>query len=402
MISRSSRIALFILFAGFMFRLAYVQFVNPVARSIFSDMANYVYVADLIKNGEWRITHFFQPIGFPYVILLIKMITPDWTRLLEWIQIITGTISCWLVWKTAKDSFGEKVGLVSLTIASLHLPWISFAGLALAETLFIFFLSILAWLSLRLIRKPSMAISVLWTLTFFMAFLMKGTHVFYGPLFLLGLFYYQRKSAFKHIAVISVLMGSLLIGHGLFTKAKVGKFSFSASAGGLNFVEGKCPLKNNADNAGYSWLSPLYYQLGMTEQKKWDMPFTDSSYFMGQGFKCIQQNPYVLIQSLEGIPFLFVGNTLWPANQSRLKEQMRLYELLFACFSIIGIAVFIRFFKYSTHREEDMIVWLLPIISVFLCVYIFKSEIRFRIPFDVWIIPVAVKGWSELLKARLT
>ena len=43
-----------------------------------SDMANYARVADLIKIGDWRATHFFQPIGFPYVILALKSFTADW------------------------------------------------------------------------------------------------------------------------------------------------------------------------------------------------------------------------------------------------------------------------------------------------------------------------------------
>lgn len=400
--SLPSRIAFIILLVGFLLRLGYVQFIGPVARSIYSDMANYVYVADLINNGEWRITHFFQPIGFPYIILLIKLITPDWTRMLEWIHIISSCLSCWLVWKTARESFGERIALISLLITSIHLPWISFTGLALAETLFILFLSLLAWLSLKLVRSLKVKYALLWSITFFLAFLMKGTHVFYGPLLLLGLLYFKRKDSLKVLATISILMGALLIGHGLFTKAKVGKFSFSASAGGLNFVEGKCPQKNNADNAGYSWLSPLYHQLGMTEQKKWNKPFTDSSYFMQEGLKCIKKNPYVLIQSLEGIPFLFMGNTLWPANQSRISPQIRLYELLFAVFSITGLIIFFRYFLLLPNKMEDMLVWILPILSIFVCVYIFKSEIRFRVPFDVWIIPVAVNGWSQLLKARIT
>jgi hypothetical protein len=166
-------------------------------------------------------------------------------------------------------------------------------------------------------------------------------------------------------------------------------------------VEGKCPIKNNADNAGYSWLSPLYHQLRLDTMKRWDRPFTDSAYFMNEGLNCIKNNPYVLIQSLEGIPFLFFGNTLWPANQSRLKSEMRLYELYFSCFCLLGLIVYLRFFKYSTNQREEILVWILPILSVMICVYIFKSEIRFRIPFDVWIIPVAVKGWSLLFKARV-
>lgn len=400
MVAKSARLAYIFLLLGLVLRIAYVRYLSPVGHSIYSDMANYVAIADMIQAGDWRITHFFQPIGFPYVILFLKMLSPEWTQLFGEIQMVVGTITVWLVSKSASKSFGEKTGLLTLLLGAIHLPWISFTGLALAETIFIFWLAILCWLSLKVVEKPSILRSLSWTLVFFLAFLMKGTHIFYGPLFLLGLIYFKKKAAIPVVITISVIMSILLLGHGLFSKAKVDKFLLSANAGGLNFVEGKCPQKNNADNAGYSWLSPLYFQLGMTEQKKWDRPFSDSGYFMKEGFKCIQKNPYVLIQSLEGIPFLFMGNTLWPANQSKISQQMRLYELLFACFSVVGLVVFFRFYSLSGNKEEEMLVWILPVISVFLCVYIFKSELRFRIPFDVWIIPVAIKGWQQLINSR--
>ena len=151
-------------------------------------MANYAKVADLIKIGDWRATHFFQPIGFPYVILALKSFTADWVTALEWLHILTSTLSLWFFWQTAKESLGEKIGLISLGIATVHLPWIAFAGLSLSENLFILFLTILAWLTLQLVRKEKTRFAVLWALTFFIAFLTKGTHVFYGPLFVLTLF----------------------------------------------------------------------------------------------------------------------------------------------------------------------------------------------------------------------
>ena len=300
-----------------------------------------------------------------------------------------------------KESFGEKIGLISLSIASIHLPWLSFVGLALSENLFILFLSILAWLTLKLVREGKKRYAILWAITFFTAFILKGTHVFFGPLFVLTLFYFYRKKAIKNLLIICFIMSAGLVSHGLFTKQKIDHFQISASAGGLNFVEGKCQIKNNADSAGFSWLSPLYHQLGLNAQKKWDHPFTDSGFFMKEGLKCIKKNPYVLIQSLEGIPFLFFGNTLWPANQTIMKSEMRLYELFYACFCILGLIVFLRYLSGSSHLQEDILVWVLPIFSVMLCVYIFKSEIRFRIPFDVWIIPVAVKGWSLLFQSKI-
>jgi hypothetical protein len=399
--TNNSRLAYIVILLGFLFRLAYVQFISPISSFMFSDMANYVQVADLIQKGEWRATHFFQPIGFPYLILFLKSNFSNWMQVLEWIQILLSTATLYLFWKTAKESFGEKLGLISLCIASIHLPWIAFNGLALSECVFIFLLSILAWFTLKLVRENKSLYAVLWTLTFFSAFLFKGTHIFFGPLFVLTMFYFYRKTRLKHLLIISIIMGSGLLAHGMFTQSKINHFQISASAGGLNFVEGKCPIKNNADSNGYSWLSPLYHQLDLNKLKRWDHPFTDSSFFMKEGFKCIKDNPLVLIQSLEGIPFLFLGNTLWPANQSKIANEMRLYELFFSCFCLVGLVVFVRFLRHSNNIQEEVLVWVLPIASVMLCVYIFKSEIRFRIPFDVWIIPVAVKGWDVLFKSRL-
>lgn len=402
MISKSSRIAYIIIVVGFILRLAFVQFINPIDRMIFSDMANYVQISNDLLNHKWLVTHFFQPIGFPYLLYLLKLQTSDWMTWLEAIQIIASTMSLWFVWQTAKETIGEKLGLISLGLASIHLPWIAFNGLVLSETLFIFFLSVLSWLTMRLVRDGNIRNAIIWVVVFFSAFLIKGTHVFFAPMLILAIFYIKRFAAIKYLLTMVGLLSLCLLGHGLFTKNKINKFQMSASAGGLNFVEGKCPQKNNADSNGYSWLSPLYHQLGMTEMKKWDHPFSDSGFFMKEGFKCIGNNPMVLIQSFEGIPYLFVGNVLWPVNQMTVKNTMRWYELFFGCFCLIGLAVYFRFLNSNENKTEEFLILVLPILSVFLCVYIFKSEIRFRIPFDIWFIPVTVKGWSYLMKARIT
>jgi len=71
---------------GCVVRILYVQCFNPMENFMFSDMANYVQVADLIQKGDWRATHFFQPIGFPYLILFLKSNFSNWMLLLEWIH----------------------------------------------------------------------------------------------------------------------------------------------------------------------------------------------------------------------------------------------------------------------------------------------------------------------------
>jgi hypothetical protein len=107
------------------------------------------------------------------------------------------------------------------------------------------------------------------------------------------------------------------------------------------------------------------------------------------------------VQSLENIPYLFVGNALWPANTVSAAPYIRLHEVLWGCFLIVGLAVWGR--SCWPVRRDDwpvLLTWLVPILSLFLCVYVFKSEIRFRVPFDVFFIPVALQGWTMMLAAR--
>src|SRR5205085_6070379 len=122
---------------------------------------------------------------------------------------------------------------------------------------------------------------------------------------------------------------------------------------------------------GYTWQSPLYVQLNMNTFKKWDRPFTDAAYFTQEGFNCIKENPLVLLQSVESIPYLFMGNRSWPLNVSDYSRYMRVYELLFAIFSIVGLAVAFRWALGQQNKKQILVAWFVPVAALFLCVYIF-------------------------------
>ena len=50
-------------------------------------------------------------------------------------------------------------------------------------------------------------------------------------------------------------------------------------------------------------------------------------------------------------------------------------------------------------NPAEFVIWSLPVLALFLTSYIFKSEIRYRLPFDVWLIPLSVLGWTSLIIA---
>lgn len=386
-----------LLIIAFAVRIIFLFQSKALADQIWSDMYEYTVKADQVLDGIWRETHFFQSIGYSLVIALFKKSFKDWGFALASFQAILSFLTVYIIFVTTQASFGRKVALITLFFTSLHIPWIVFINLALPETIFTFLLAVLAWLSLKIvtIERPHIWYAIAWGLTFLAGFWLKGTHVFLLPLFLLGLLLYKRWQALPSVIAISLVfvIGASL--HGALAHNKIGKFQLSSSTGGLNFIEGKCPFKNNRDSVGYSFLSPVYYQLHMMDEKKWPEPFTNSKYYMQQGFKCIQRNPTVLLQSFEAIPFLFIGNTLWPINQFAYSAPARLYDQLFAILVMCGLIFYSLALMQKKERWKDILIWILPVISVCLCVYVFKSEIRYRIPFDVWFIPLAVVGWTK-------
>src|SRR4030095_7374563 len=207
------------------------------------------------------------------------------------------------------------------------------------------------------------------------------------------------RAAITTVAVpLCTVVGVGLLLHGVLTYRTIAEFRLSSSAGGLNFIEGKCPSKRNYDSTGSTWLSPVYYQLDMTSAKLWDRPFTDSGSFTKEGFMGTGRDPFVLVQSFESIPFLFVGNFLWPTTHSAVAAPARLYELVTGPFLMAGVALWLLArWPWRRERWGELIVWALPLAALCLCVYVFKSEIRFRVPFDVWLIPMAVAGWLRVL-----
>jgi len=377
--------------------------IHPIGASLFADMDNYRQIADHIVAGEWAPGHFLPAIGFSLILAGFKRLFANWTGALAVFHAVLSMATVWLVWKCATRAFGPRVGVLSLLLAAVHVPWIVFTTVALSETTFTFLMAVVVWASLEIVERPSMRWSALWGLAFVAGFWMKGTPAFLGPLFLAGVLVRERwsRAAITTVAVpLCTVVGAGLLLHGVLTYRTTGEFRLSSSAGGLNFIEGKCPSKRNYDSTGSRWLSPVYAQLGMTSAKMWDRPFTDSGYFMHEGLKCIAADPVVLVQSFENIPFLFVGNYMWPATQFSVAPLVRLYELVTGPFLMAGVALWLLA-RWPRRREAwgELVVWGAPLLGLCLCVYVFKSEIRFRVPFDVWFIPMAFAGWLARVTA---
>jgi hypothetical protein len=104
-------------------------------------MANYIKMASDIQNNNWSEGLFFQPIGFPLILVFIERVFGGWSFPLGMIQALVSTFTLFFMWKASFETWGEKVAKYALILGIFHVSWIIMNGFALAETFFAFFLS---------------------------------------------------------------------------------------------------------------------------------------------------------------------------------------------------------------------------------------------------------------------
>ena len=368
-----------------------VFFLHPMETAIYSDMNEYVYRADQITNGLYDLNHFFQPIGYSLWIACFRYIDGGGWELLKLSHVLLVLLSVYFGWQTARLLLPAKWDIGVLFLLSFNMQWVQLASYALSETLYTFLITLLLWSTVRWAKYSRSRDAVMVGLLFGLGFFVKGAAVFFPPILLLwGMIRVTRYKLSLHPTLTQLLvMGAcamvIAVAHGTYSQITYGQFKLGADAGGLNFIEGKCPAKHNFDNTGYSWLSPLHLYLGETEQKHWDIPFSDQAYYWSQGWGCIKENPVVVLTSLRYIYYLFAGNPLWPNA-----EQGKYYE---AWFTVVILPLFIIGLLVACRQwDKPIIVPALLLLSLFLVAWIFKSELRFRVPFDAVIMIYVVLG----------
>lgn len=366
--------------------------VHPMETALYSDMKDYIQRASQIGNEEYLLIHFFQPIGYSlWVWFWRDMANGGWVLLkLTHVFLVAGSV--YFGWQTARRLLPASGALLVLLLLTFHVQWWQMASFAMSETLYTFLLTAMLWFSVRWANECRTSDAILVGLLFGVGFYVKGSAVFFPPLLLCwSIWRVARNKLALRLAVKQLLiMGASALAvamlHGTFSKLYYGQFKLEAGAtGGLNFVEGKCRAKYHFDSVGGYWLSPLHAYLGEVEEKHWDVPFSDQQYYWREGWKCIQENPVVVLTSLRYIYYLFAGNPLWPAEQG-----VTWYEVWFAL--IIVPLFLVGLLKAARQWDAPVMVPALLLLSLLLLAWVFKSELRYRVPFDAIIMIYAVLG----------
>ena len=358
--------------------------VYPMEQLIFSDMTGYDRRAREIIRGEYSIFHFFQPMGYSLWLALCRWLAGGEWWLVKLTHVAMVWLSVFLGWRVARRILPPQWDLLALLFLSLHAQWWALAGFALAETLYTFLITALLWSTVRWVERPGVLHAAIAGLSFGLAFFVKGTAAFFPAL--LGVWCLVQvargeaplRRTMAHLAVMGLLAATVAVAHGAFALAKIGQFRITGAVGAINFVEGKCPWKHNTDGQ-LSWLSPLFHQLGEVERKVWDVPFSNQSHYWRQGLQCIKDDPLVLVTSLRYVYYLYAGNRMFPVMNIH-RNLWGPYEAWIA--SVILPLTMIGLFVALRRRERPATVAALLYLSLFVAMWVFKSEIRYRVPFD--------------------
>ncbi len=379
---------------------------HPMENFIFSDMSGYFNRAYDLMAGKFHLGHLTQPLGVSVLAAASLKIFGTLFGL-KVLYFIAGICSCAMAAR-AFHAWGGSSRLVvlawGLLLFDLHL--LQSAAFLLAEIPFAFFLSGSLLVFAHISRDPSPKRWFLAGALLGLAYLFKGHLFFLAPFLLLWLLRLRAlRPAFALAAgvLIPVIFQAALV------QRSYKKWSLSSDASVINWVEGKCPSKRNIDSRGIGFQSPLFYQLGENETRVWERPFLDHGFFWKEGGKCIQRHPLVLLESLRYPYYLFYGNHFWPALQGAFGEVSRAYAMMYGVFIVPGLLLGFVAILRSRFRDRDSLrgrmkpeeLWALMAFSLLFCVWVFKSEMRYRVPFDLCLIPLSLWGWAVTYSARL-
>lgn len=387
--------AILLLMSAFMLRFWLVFLESPPELSLFSDMGGYFSRAEEISQGFFNSQQLFQPVGFTLWSLWLRKL--GGFELLNWSQVFLSWGTVLLIYLIVRNRFGKLPALIALTIAAVHIPLAGFATFHMAETAYAFLITLFLWFLLKTFQREHSLQYLFLGLLLAIAFYFKGNHTFFIPLFAGWIFYRERHKmmiAMRKVLFLGLGGALVLIPHLVWTAQHYGRPHVGPTAGALNFVEGKCPSKDNADSTGARWMSPLFNFTNERTFKQWDRPFTDQAYFWKEGLKCVQQNPGVLLTSFRYIYYLAWGNELWPLISTPIRDWYKpwthFFYYAFLPLSLLGFLIHMK------ERESFAQVCLLLLLSLFFTVWFFKSENRFRVPFDALFISWAAVGAAWL------
>jgi Flp pilus assembly protein TadD/4-amino-4-deoxy-L-arabinose transferase-like glycosyltransferase len=399
---RKNVLPLLIFILAFGIRFIYLLGIKrlPLFEFPFADaLYNLDWAKEIVSGNLWAKAPFFRAPLYPFFLsLLIKVFGND-LFVLRVIQIFIGSLSCVLIYLSARRLFHSKVAVLSAVFACFYAPLIFFDAEFL-DTFFIIFFNLLAiYILICAQKRPSIY-------RFFLGGIIIGISALTRPNILLfaifipfWVFFYFRKNlnlrkVFSFI-IFFILGLFLIVLPVILVNYMAGKdFVLIAWQGGINFYLGNNPYASGykavASGIRTTWYGIYYDSINLAEKiscRKLKFSAT-SDFWFKQGYHFILTQPLFALKLYLKKIALFMGGYeisenpniyyFWSHPRNILKPLLWKKIISFPGGILLPLAWLGIFLAFREWKRLSLVLGF--IFSHMLSVILFFVNTRFRLP----------------------
>ncbi|MBK8939901.1 MAG: hypothetical protein IPM79_20325 [Polyangiaceae bacterium] len=416
---------------GLVWRWLYLFRDHKPTDFVYFDMGMYVGLAKRFSKEGYALTVYdvMHPPGLSELIAYFYRSDPSLAGLVQLQFVVTALVPL-AVGALGWLAFDRASGLWGVAISSLYFPFIDYGGYFLAEiyitltatvALACYFGAVKLWPERR---RPSrwalaLAVAAVGGFVFSLSLLMKMVAApallcFFGVHVVLTKASKWRVKALVVATMLAAAMPLSVWQADRCTRANEGKFCPGSNKAAADFLMGHIGRVQSVswgkiDRRGKyrvhsNFGSPAAYQHGYT--KKVELPFliTDTEKNKQEAWRFINDNPgQAVVLSFEHVWDSFGGSLPWPTVATRHWAVSQAFHYLFLVFLLFPSMMLL----VDVARQRGLVALLRstelaifsPILGVIISVMIATGEARYRIPWDMCFILLAVEFYRRLGRA---
>ncbi|MGC8976138.1 MAG: ArnT family glycosyltransferase [Candidatus Ratteibacteria bacterium] len=376
------KILIFLLIAGFLIRIGFIFSLKN--RFYFDDEFEYFKMAQNFISGKGLIVgenlKSFRPPLYPFIISIFYYLNFDLLGI-RIFQVLLSTFSIYIIYLIGKETFNEKVALVSSFICVFYPYFIFYNGFLLTETVFIF-LTLLSILYLINCVEKNGKMSFKTGIFIGLAGLTRPTFQLYLPIGILHIFFLREKLNIKLKKILFISFGFCLTLSPWIIRNYIifHKFIPGTTMGGWVFWEGNNPY---SDGGPCSYFPKKILEIEEIERDRLLYKMT---------LNVIKKNPERFIWLLKN-KFKRFWNIVPNAPEFETKILYRIISVF--SFGIMMPFFIIGFLVSLKNRKSNFFHSLIILFTIFHM--IFLASIRYRVFLEPFYIIFSVYGFFYII-----
>jgi 4-amino-4-deoxy-L-arabinose transferase-like glycosyltransferase len=398
-------------------RVMYSLYIQPPSSTVYSDMGLYVGLARrILSNQPLTAPDVTHPLGYSELLAYLMAGDQSFVRA-TYLQLVVSCLVPLAVGLLGLAAYGRRTGLLAVVFSSLYFPFIDFGALLLSEIHFILCLTLAfaAFLGMRRVRSRGVAIAMavggglllslaasLKSVALPAAFLFFAvdavalalTRAPGAPSSWIRFKPWVLRAALAVVATVPLL----IVLAGVCTRANDGRFCVTGNKMGSDFLLGHYGRIADIEWRGtgrdvFRFGSPGAVLRHYDNHVMVPISMTDSAANKKEAWRWIGEHPgEAVVLSLDHVYDTYFGSSMWPTFNHGSWAYANISQYAFIIFlfvpTLLACGGIVRRGWRAVLTSRTALV-LTPVAALTVTVAVATGEVRYRVPFDVFLIAVA-------------